>query len=116
MSGEETLFAKIIKGDIPCDKVYEDDEYFAFRDINPQAPTHILIIPKKPIPKISDATEADKELLGGLILTANRIADQEGLNESGYRFVINCGEGAGQTVFHVHLHLLGGRAMTWPPG
>ena len=116
MTEEETIFAKILKGEIPCDKVYEDDAYFAFRDINPQAPTHILVIPKKPIPKVSDAAEADKELLGGLILTANRIAEQEGLLEPGYRYVINCGEGAGQTVFHLHLHILGGRAMTWPPG
>ncbi|MBN2311475.1 MAG: histidine triad nucleotide-binding protein [Candidatus Hydrogenedentes bacterium] len=113
---EDTLFAKIARGEIPSEPVYSDDEFYAFRDINPAAPTHVLVIPRKPIPKISDATEADAMLLGKLLLVANKIAAQEGLEEGGFRYVINCGEGAGQTVFHLHLHVLGGRPMLWPPG
>ncbi len=113
---EDTVFAKIMRGEIPSQKVYEDDEYFAFRDINPQAPTHILIIPRKPIPKISDATAEDRALIGGLVLKANDIARTLGLAEDGYRLVINCGKHGGQEVYHLHLHLLGGRQMKWPPG
>ena len=113
---EDTLFAKIARGDIPCDKVYADDDFFAFRDINPQAPAHILSVPRKPIPRISDAKDSDAELLGRLLLTANRIAEQEGLTDRGFRYVINSNEDGGQTVFHLHLHILGGRPMTWPPG
>lgn len=116
MAKPDTIFGKILRGEIPCDKVFEDEGYFAFRDNNPQAPVHILVIPKKPIPKVGDAGEEDRELLGGLLLTANKIAAAEGLAESGYRFVINNGEGAGQSVFHLHLHILGGRGMAWPPG
>lgn len=113
---EDTIFGKILRGEIPCDEVYSDDDYFAFRDIKPQAPTHILIIPRKPIPKISDATEADRDLIGGLVLKANEIARQEGIAEDGYRLVFNCGNHGGQEVYHLHLHILGGRQMTWPPG
>lgn len=110
----DTLFTKIINREIPADIVYEDDLCLAFRDINPQAPTHILLIPKKPIPKLSDATPADHALLGHLLIKVEAVAEQLGL--SGFRVVINNGEEAGQTVFHLHLHILGGRSMAWPPG
>jgi histidine triad (HIT) family protein len=111
----ETIFSKIIRKEIPADIVYEDDLALAFRDLHPQAPVHILIIPKKPIESIAEASEADADLLGHLLLTVKRVATQEGLDE-GYRIVINTGKDGGQTVFHLHLHLLGKRAMTWPPG
>jgi histidine triad (HIT) family protein len=111
----ETIFSKIIRKEIPADIVYEDDLVMAFRDVNPQAPVHILIIPKRPIVSIADATPDDAELLGYLLLTVARVATQEGLEE-GYRIVINTGKDGGQTVFHLHLHLLGKRMMTWPPG
>lgn len=113
---EDTLFTKIANGEIPSDEVYSDDEYYAFRDINPQAPKHILIIPRKPIPKISDATDEDRSLLGGMILKANEIARSEGISEDGYRLVFNCGDHGCQDVYHIHLHILGGRQMNWPPG
>lgn len=115
MSGD-TIFGKIIRKEIPANIVYEDDHCLAFTDITPQAPTHILVIPKKPIPKLSDATSEDKELLGHLLLTVKQVADQAGLAENGYRVVINTGNDGGQTVFHLHLHLLGGRSLDWPPG
>ena len=111
-----TLFEKIIEGEIPADIVYEDDICLAFRDINPVAPVHILLIPKKPIPGLAKAEGKDHPTLGHLLVKASEIARKEGLEEGGYRVVINNGEGAGQTVFHLHLHLLGGRAFTWPPG
>lgn len=111
----ETIFSKIINREIPADIVYEDDLCLAFRDVNPQAPLHFLVIPKKPIPQISDAREEDQELLGHLLLTANRVAVAEGYGES-YRLIVNNGEGAGQTVFHLHVHILAGRGFTWPPG
>lgn len=113
---EETIFAKILSGEIPSTKVYSDDEFYAFRDVNPAAPTHVLVIPRKPLAKVTDATEEDAALLGRLILVANKIAHQEGLEKQGFRYVINCGEWGGQTVFHLHLHILGGRPMAWPPG
>ena len=113
---EETLFTKIIAGTIPADKVYEDNEFCAFRDINPAAPCHVLIVPKKVIPKISDAQEEDAPLLGRLLLAANKVAEQLGIAQDGYRYVINCGENAGQEVMHLHLHILGGRQLSWPPG
>lgn len=113
---EDTIFAKILRGELPSDEVYSDDEVYAFRDINPGAPTHILVIPRKPIPRVADATEEDAPLLGKLLLVANQIAEDEGLVESGYRLVINNGEGAGQTVFHLHVHVIGGRPLSWPPG
>ncbi|MGA2297126.1 MAG: histidine triad nucleotide-binding protein [FCB group bacterium] len=112
----ESIFTKIINREIPADIIYEDDEIIAFNDINPQAPVHILIIPKKPIPTINDAEINDAELLGKLILTAKKIAEEKGVNEKGYRIVFNCNEGAGQTIFHIHCHLLGGRILKWPPG
>ncbi|WOD37592.1 histidine triad nucleotide-binding protein [Nodosilinea sp. E11] len=115
MSGD-TIFGKIIRKEIPANIVYEDDLCLAFTDITPQAPTHILIIPKQPIPSLAEATPDDKELLGHLLLTVKAIADQVGLTENGYRVVINTGTDGGQTVFHLHLHLLGGRGLAWPPG
>jgi histidine triad (HIT) family protein len=111
----ETIFSKIIRREIPADIVYEDDRALAFRDLHPQAPVHILIIPKQVIVSIATASDTDAELLGHLLLTVKRVATQEGL-VSGYRVVINTGEDGGQTVFHLHLHLLGKRVMTWPPG
>ncbi|MGI9249640.1 MAG: histidine triad nucleotide-binding protein [Pseudohongiellaceae bacterium] len=112
----DCLFCKIIAGEIPSNKVYEDADVFAFHDINPASPTHILIIPKKHLTSIASAEEADQALLGKLMLTANAIAKEQGLNPQGFRYVINTGEFGGQTVFHLHLHLLGGRSLTWPPG
>ncbi|MEL6319709.1 MAG: histidine triad nucleotide-binding protein [Cyanobacteria bacterium J06626_14] len=112
---EDTIFGKIIRREIPADIVYEDDLALAFKDINPQAPVHVLVIPKKPIPKLADAQPDDQALLGHLLLTAKTIANQLGL-EKGYRVIINTGEDGGQTVFHLHLHLLGGRALQWPAG
>ncbi len=111
----ETIFSKIIRKEIPADIVYEDNLAIAFRDINPQAPVHILVIPKQAIAKLSDAESKDHALMGHLLLTAKRVAEQEGL-ANGYRLVINTGPDGGQTVYHLHLHLLGGRQMHWPPG
>lgn len=112
----DTLFSKIAAGEIPADIVYEDDEVVAFRDIGPQAPTHVLVIPRKPIRTINDLEADDAVLVGKMFLAAKKIAEQEGIAEAGYRTVINCNAAAGQTVFHLHLHLLGGRPMQWPPG
>jgi histidine triad (HIT) family protein len=112
----DCLFCKMVKGEIKPDMVRETNELIAFRDINPQASTHVLIVPRKHISTANDLTTADEALIGKLILAAREIAQQEGIAESGYRLVMNCNAGAGQTVFHVHLHLLGGRRMTWPPG
>jgi histidine triad (HIT) family protein len=111
----DTLFSKIITREIPADIVYEDDLCLAFRDINPQAPVHILIVPKKEIPKLADADKKDKDLLGHLLLTARKIIKGEGYGDS-FRLVINNGEKAGQTVFHLHIHILAGRGFSWPPG
>ena len=112
---KDNLFQKIIDRQVKADIVYEDDRCLAFRDINPQAPVHVLIIPKKVIATHADLTEADRELLGHLHLVAARLAQQLGLHD-GYRLVLNCRESAGQTVPHLHLHLLGGRDFGWPPG
>jgi histidine triad (HIT) family protein len=112
----DTLFGKIIRRELPADIVYEDDEVLAFRDINPQAPLHVLFIPKMPMATLDDATPADAELLGKLLLAAAASARREGVAESGYRTVINCNEDGGQTVYHLHVHLLAGRALHWPPG
>lgn len=111
----ETIFSKIIRREIPADIVYEDDLAIAFRDIHPQAPVHILIIPKKPVKSLAQAQADDLTLMGHLLLTAKQVALQAGLDK-GYRVVINTGDDGGQTVDHIHLHLLGGRQMTWPPG
>ena len=111
---EETIFSKILKGDIPCDEVYSDEHCLAFRDIEPQAPTHIILIPRKVITSLLEAEEKDGELLGHLLLVAAKVAKKEGLQD--WRTVINSGAGAGQTVFHLHLHIMGGRSLNWPPG
>lgn len=113
---EDCLFCKIVNGDIPADIVLETDGAVAFRDINPQAPTHVLIIPRKHVATINDLDDGDKDLVGELFLAAKAVAGNEGLSEAGYRVVMNCNEGAGQSVFHIHLHLLGGRGLGWPPG
>ena len=106
-----TIFSKIISGEIPADIVYQDDLVTAFRDINPQAPTHILIVPNKEIPTVNDLTEADEQVAGRLLLVAKKLAAQEGIAEDGYRLMINCNQHGGQEVFHLHLHLLGGRPL-----
>ena len=111
----ETIFSKIIKREIPAKIVYEDDLALAFHDVNPQAPVHILVVPKQPIPMLSNAAAEDQLLLGHLLLVATKIAKDLGL-ESGFRLVINNGSEAGQTVFHLHLHILAGRSLKWPPG
>lgn len=116
MSEQDCLFCKIIAGDIPADIVYQSDSAIAFRDINPQAPTHVLVIPRKHIATINDLGASDMDAVGGLYLAAKEIARQEGIADDGYRAVMNCNAGAGQTVFHIHLHVLGGRPLTWPPG
>ncbi len=115
MTNQDTIFGKIIRREISADIVYEDDLALAFRDVNPQAPVHILVIPKKPIPKLSDAQSDDTELLGHLLQTVKKVAENEKLT-NGYRVVINTGNDGGQTVFHMHLHILGGRPLSWPPG
>ena len=112
----DCIFCKILQGDIPSTEVYSDDTFYAFRDINPGAPTHILVIPREHIPTVVDAGEEHTELLGQMLLRANAIAREEGLPENGFRYVLNCGEWGGQTVFHIHLHILGGRPLAWPPG
>ena len=111
-----TLFEKIISREIPADIVYEDDLVLAFNDINPKAPTHVLIIPKKPIPRIAEAEPEDHQVLGHLLLKAREVAGELGLHEKGFRLVFNNGHDAGATVPHLHLHNLGGREMTWPAG
>ena len=113
---EDCLFCKIIAGEIPSTEVYRDDEVFAFEDINPTAPTHILVIPVKCLRDITAATEEDKNMLGKMLLIANKIAHERGLTKDGFRYVINTGRDGGQTVFHLHLHIIGGRSMSWPPG
>lgn len=111
----ETIFSKIIRREIPAEIIYEDDLAIAFKDVHPQAPVHILVIPKEPIAQLADAESKDHALMGHLLLTAKRVAHQAGLN-NGYRVVINTGPDGGQSVYHLHLHILGGRQMTWPPG
>jgi histidine triad (HIT) family protein len=111
-----TLFEKIVARQIPAQIVYEDDLVLAFRDIAPQAPTHVLIVPKKPIARIAEAAGGDQQLLGHLMLKAAEVAEKVGLKEDGYRLVINSGRNGGESVPHLHCHILGGRPMTWPPG
>jgi len=112
----EDLFLKIISREIPADIIYESDDVLAFRDINPQAPVHVLIIPKIHVRTVNDVNSSHADLLGELLFAATEIAKAEGIDESGYRLVMNCNAHGGQTVFHIHLHLLGGRQMHWPPG
>ena len=113
---EKTIFQKIADHEIPANLVYEDDQVVAFRDLHPAAPIHILIVPRKPIPRIGAAAEADGALLGHLLLKAAEVARLAGLNQDGYRLVINNGPNGGESVPHLHCHILGGRPMTWPPG
>ncbi|WP_431636573.1 histidine triad nucleotide-binding protein [Dyella sp. KULCS107] len=112
----DTIFGKIIRREIPADIVYEDDDVLAFRDLNPQAPVHVLFIPKKPIATLNDAAPEDAALLGKVLLAAANYAKHEGFAEDGYRTVVNCNTHGGQTVYHLHVHLLAGRKLTWPPG
>jgi histidine triad (HIT) family protein len=111
---DKTLFQKIADGEIPADVVYQDDRAVAFRDINPQAPTHVLVVPRKPIPRADAVEPEDEPVIGHLFTVARKVAEAEGLSD--YRLIVNNGEGAGQTVFHLHVHLLGGRDFQWPPG
>ena len=112
---EPTIFKRIIDGEIPANVVYEDEQCLAFHDVAPQAPVHILIIPKKEIASINDLSAEDEQLVGHLFLVIQQIAREQGLAENGYRVICNCGEGGGQTVFHLHYHLMGGRNLKWPP-
>ena len=111
-----TIFTKIINKEIPADIIYEDEELLAFNDISPQAPVHILIIPKKEIATLNDLEDTDQILVGKMLSLAKKLAKKHGINETGYRTIFNCNEDGGQTVFHIHLHLLGGRKLDWPPG
>jgi histidine triad (HIT) family protein len=116
MNSSDCLFCKILAGDVPAELVYESNEAIAFRDINPQAPSHLLIIPRQHIETINDLGPGDAVLVGNLFLVAQQVAKDEGIAENGYRVVMNCNADAGQTVFHLHLHMLGGRQLGWPPG
>ena len=111
----ETIFTKIINREIPATVVYEDNDTLAFKDINPQAPFHVLIIPKKAIATINDITEQDQHIIGKLYCVAAHLAKEHGFDQSGYRVVMNCNDDGGQTVYHIHLHMLAGKAMGWPP-
>lgn len=113
--GGDTIFGKIARKEIPCEFIYEDDQCVAFNDLSPQAPVHFLVIPKKPISRLSEAEDADEQLLGHLVLAAKKVAKQQGLND-GYRLVINDGPMGGQSVYHIHVHVMSGRQMGWPPG
>ena len=110
------LFCRIVAGEVAAEIIYSDERSVAFRDINPQAPTHVLVVPREHIESLDDATQKDEALLGHLLRVAARVANEMGHSESGYRAVINTGAGAGQSVFHLHVHMLGGRALEWPPG
>ncbi|WP_404341960.1 histidine triad nucleotide-binding protein [Pseudoalteromonas mariniglutinosa] len=112
---QDTIFSKIINREIPADIIYEDEQALAFKDINPQAPFHVLIIPKQPIATINDITPQDAPLIGHLYVVAATLAKQQGFSEKGYRVVMNCNEDGGQTVYHIHLHMLAGKQMGWPP-
>ena len=116
MSEHDCLFCKIASGEISADIIYTNDDVLAFRDINPQAPTHALIIPRKHIATINALTDSDQETGGAMLLAARDIAMQEGIADDGYRLALNCNSAGGQTVYHIHMHLLGGRQLDWPPG
>uniref|UniRef100_A0A8D8MFB9 Histidine triad nucleotide-binding protein 1 n=2 Tax=Cacopsylla melanoneura TaxID=428564 RepID=A0A8D8MFB9_9HEMI len=113
--GGDTIFGKILRKEIPCNFIYEDDKCVAFNDVNPQAPIHFLVIPRKPIPSLSEATDDDAGILGHLMVTAKKIAKDQGL-DNGFRLVVNNGKDGAQSVYHLHLHVLGGKQMGWPPG
>ena len=112
----DCLFCKIVNGDIPAEIIYQDKDIIGFKDVNPQAPTHVLFIPKKHIATVNDLTVKNAELIGKLFLAAKKMATESSFAEAGYRLVMNCNKGAGQTVFHLHLHMLAGRDLHWPPG
>ncbi|RBO83537.1 histidine triad nucleotide-binding protein [Marinomonas aquiplantarum] len=112
----DCLFCKLVKGEIPATILYQDDDVIAFEDIMPQAPCHFLVIPKRHISTLNDLTDEDASLVGKLQITAAKVAKQKGISDEGYRVVMNCNEMGGQTVYHIHMHVLGGRNMTWPPG
>lgn len=116
MAEQECLFCRIVRGEIPAKVVHETERVVAFRDIDPKAPVHVLIVPKRHIASVNEVSEGDESELGALFVAARAIAAAEGLSDGGYRLVVNTGRGAGQTVWHIHLHLLGGRSLTWPPG
>jgi len=116
MSEQSCLFCRIVANEIPADFVHQDDRAVVIRDLNPQAPTHLLVIPREHIESLDDASQKDEPLLGHLLRVAARVANADGLGEGGYRTVINNGAGAGQSIFHLHVHVLGGRPMNWPPG
>ncbi len=116
MSSSDCIFCRVAAKQIPSQIVFEDEKVVAFRDLNPQAPTHILLIPRKHMASMADVQDADQTLLGDLMMAAKNIAKSEGLPKNGYRVVVNTGANAGQTVFHLHLHLMGGRSFSWPPG
>jgi histidine triad (HIT) family protein len=116
MSEQSCLFCRIMTKEVPADVVHEDDRSLVIRDLNPQAPTHLLVIPTEHLESLDEASQKDEKLLGHLLRVAARVANDEGLGESGYRTVINTGAGAGQSIFHLHVHVLGGRSMNWPPG
>ena len=110
------IFCKIVAGEIPADILYQDDDVMCFRDVSPQAPTHLLVIPKKHIGSIAELEQSDTDIAGKILVTATKMAKQDGVSESGYRVAMNCGAEGGQTVGHIHMHVLGGRQMGWPPG
>lgn len=116
VNADRCLFCRILSGEIPARKIHEDDDVIAFEDINPQAPTHLLVIPRRHIPMLNDLTASDSQAIGTVIVRASEIARTLGLHVDGYRLVVNNGEAAGQTVFHIHVHVLGGRSFSWPPG
>ncbi|HEX8707830.1 MAG TPA: histidine triad nucleotide-binding protein [Pyrinomonadaceae bacterium] len=116
MAQQNCLFCSLAAGEIPAELLYSDERSVVFRDINPQAPVHLLVIPRDHLESLDEAAQADEALLGHLLRIAARVANEQGLSESGYRTVINTGAGAGQSVFHLHLHVLGGRSLSWPPG
>lgn len=113
---EDCIFCKIIKGEIPCEKIYEDDIVLSFKDISPGAPSHVLIIPKKHISSLNEVTDEDSKIVAHVFIVLKEIVKKLGINETGYRIVSNCGEQGGQTVEHIHFHVLGGRTLQWPPG
>jgi histidine triad (HIT) family protein len=116
MAEENCIFCKIVAGEIPATTLYSDEQAVAFRDVNPQAPVHVLVIPRAHMESLDEAARRDEAPLGHLLRVAARVANEEGLSETGYRTVINTGAGAGQSVFHLHVHVLGGRSLAWPPG